>query len=90
MADDFNLVRITGASADLRATGDVDGLLLHDHGTRPLGGDSYSVAANATDAAIAVLRQRGLQVDIVYSAADMATHFAALDAETGSGSTGNS
>jgi hypothetical protein len=81
--DDFNLVEITGSAGDLAGTRDVDGLAIHDHGQRSLGGDQYRVAANATDDAIATLRQRGFAVDVIYTAADWAAHFAALDAESG-------
>jgi hypothetical protein len=82
--DEFNLVEITGAADALAGTRDIEGLLIHDHGQRAMDDDQYRVAANATDDAVAALQQRGFTVDIIYSAADLAAHFAALDAETSS------
>jgi hypothetical protein len=83
MSDEINLIQITGGSTDLLGTRDIEGLLIHDHGQQVVGPDRYSVAANATDDAIGVLQQRGLAVEVIFSAADLAAHFATLDAESG-------
>lgn len=82
MADDFAIIEITGASADILGARDIDGLTIHDHGDRSIGADRFIVVANATDEAIAELRARGLTVNVVYSAEDMAAHFQSLDSES--------
>ncbi len=88
MARALNIIQITGASADLLGTRDIDGLRIGDHGQKVLGPDQFRVSADASDDAIATLKQRGFAVDVIFSGDDMDAHFAALDAESGGGDPG--
>ncbi len=80
MATERNIIQVTGASADLYATNDIDGLELIEHGTQQPAADQYCVQGTATTDALTELQQRGgLTVEIVYTADEMAEHFATIE-----------
>jgi hypothetical protein len=59
------LVRITGPTEPMRRLGDVDGLDFERTSARRLGEDRWQVSGYASDAALAALRERGLEIEAV-------------------------
>jgi len=62
-----NIVRVTASSDVLRGLHDIDGLLLAGS-VKEAGGGAWTASGYATDAAIAVVRDRGADVDILLDA----------------------
>ena len=61
----MQLIRIAGPTAPMRRLADVDGLDFERTSARRLGDDRWQVSGYATDAALATLRERGLDVEAV-------------------------
>lgn len=79
----INLITIRGSAQQMRdlKADPVEGLEVHYDGVRPADGGLYEAGAYASEDAISELDARGLTVEVQMTAAELAAHWAQLDAE---------
>jgi hypothetical protein len=61
----LQLIRIAGPTEPMRRLAEIDGLDIERTSARRLDDERWQVSGYATDAALATLRERGLQVEAV-------------------------
>ncbi len=68
----MQIIRIAGPTEPMRRLAEIDGLDFERTSARRLDDDRWQVSAYATDAALATLRERGLQVEEVVEPEELA------------------
>lgn len=74
----MQLVRIAGPTEPMRRLGSVAGLDVERTSARRLGDDRWQVSGYASEAALATLRERGLEVESVVEPAELTEQRSAL------------